>query len=687
MIHRLLFTALLLNLINITQAETIDAIEQNDKVPPVYRGPYLQLATTESVVVVWRTSREIDPVLRYGTSPGELTQIVNRGQVTQFVSVDLAANSNVPIAQANVLYDEPLGFSAGRGPGDRNPSTRPGTYQFEAHVSGLDPASRYYYGIYDGKKLLVGGDEDHWFATLPKQGTAADLRLWVVGDSGTGGIDQRRVFKAMQDFSQSTRWPDHFIHVGDMAYGDGADEEFQRNFFDVYQPTLRNTVCWPAMGNHEGHTSRGISQFGPYYDAYVLPTAAEAGGVPSGTEAYYSFDIANVHFVCLDSHDLDRSPAGAMAQWLVADLEETRSDWLIAYWHHPPYTKGSHDSDREQQLVEMRTYIMPLLEAAGVDLVLSGHSHIYERSMLIDGAYDTPTVAEGVIIDDGDGKPSGDGPYRKSKGLQPHNGTVAIVAGHGGAGVSRKGTMPIMREIVVENGSLILDIKDDTLTGTMIDLRGKERDEFQMVKRGTVENRPIENPWQPEHDPSQITEVLIVWDASSEGRLPPNWSLNDADAGRMTIEQRTGTPYFQAVVTAVENNLIATYDAYSGAINECQAYFEFVRSDVPGGMVLGWQDDSHYSSFQLDPSTKSASFFVTVDGKRRKLTERELDVDFSKPIKVELEPVSSIIEVQINDQVEYTINLDEPLQPGRVGVEAKKGAKLHFAGLTIEKSN
>ncbi len=651
------------------------------------RGPYLQLATTDSVVVVWRTDREIQPVVRYGTSPDKLTQSVGGKGIVHRVSVDVAAMNDTPIAKANVLFDEPLGFSEERAPTDPNPSTRPGTHQFEAQVSDLTPASRYYYGIYDGDELLAGADNDHWFATLPEQGGKTDLRLWVVGDSGTGGIDQKRVFQAMRDFAKSTRWPNHFLHVGDMAYGDGADEEFQRNFFDIYQPTLRNTVCWPAMGNHEGHTSRGISQFGPYYDAYVLPTAAEAGGVASGTEAYYSFDIANVHFVCLDSHDLDRSPAGAMAQWLVADLEETKADWLIAFWHHPPYTKGSHDSDREQQLVEMRTYIMPLLEAAGVDLVLSGHSHIYERSMLIDGAYATPTVAEGVVVDDGDGNPNGDGPYKKSKGLQPHNGTVAIVAGHGGAGVSRKGTMPIMREIIVENGSLILDVNGDTLTGTMIDLRGKQRDEFQIVKRGTIDNKPIDNPWQPEHDPSQITEMLIAWDAGAEGRLPPDWRLSDPKAGRMTIEQRTGTPYFQSVVTAVEDRLIATYEAYEGAISECQAYVEFVRSDAPAGMVLGWQDEDNYSSIQLDPATKTTSFFVTIAGERRKLTDRKLDINFERPIKVELEPVSSIIEVQINDEIEYTINLEEPLRPGRVGVEAEKGAKIHFAGLTIEKSN
>ena len=62
---------------------------------------------------------------------------------------------------------------------------------------------------------------------------------------------------------------------------------------------------------------------------------------------------------------------------------------------------------------------MPILESGGVDLVLTGHSHIYERSMLMDGAYATPTVAEGVILDDGDGDPHGNRSYRKSAGLPP----------------------------------------------------------------------------------------------------------------------------------------------------------------------------------------------------------------------------------------------------------------------------
>ena len=204
----------------------------------------------------------------------------------------------------------------------------------------------------------------------------------------------------------------------------------------------------------------------------------------------------------MESHDIDMKSKGPMGEWLREDLNQTTGEGLIAFWHHPPYTKGSHDSDLEGQLIEMRSEIMPILEAGGVDLVMTGHSHIYERSMLMDGAYSTPTVAAGVILDDGDGNPDGDGAYRKSAGLNPHEGTIQIVAGHGGAGVSRRGTMPVMREIFVENGSVVLDLDGDTLTGTMINRDRVIRDVFGLVKSGKVEVNRIENPWQ--HEPLQV---------------------------------------------------------------------------------------------------------------------------------------------------------------------------------------
>ena len=437
------------------------------------RGPYLQLSTPSSVSIIWRTVGETQPGVRYGLDPEKLDQTLAVASITM---------RRVP--------------QEGEASNDLSLHSAPeGTVQYEATLAGLEPDTTYYYAINSGTTTLAGGDAEHFFRTHPEPGHAKPVRIWIVGDSGTGDERQAAVYQAMQDHVTKQKHPlDLYLHVGDMAYPSGTDDEFQRTFFDVYQPTLRNTVCWASMGNHEGATSKGLLGVGPYYDAYLCPKKGEAGGLPSASEAFYAFDYSNLHFICLDSHDLDRAPTGVMAQWLRADLEKAKSDWIIAYWHHPPYTKGSHDSDKENQLIEMRELIMPILESGGVDLVLTGHSHTYERSMLIDGAYQTPTTAEGVVLDDGDGSPTGDGPYRKSKGLHAHQGTVQVVTGNGGAKVRRSGTSPVMKQVIVEYGSTILDIDGDTLTGVMVNRGGETRDLFSIVKQGSVVPTIVKSP-------------------------------------------------------------------------------------------------------------------------------------------------------------------------------------------------
>ncbi|MGI9241012.1 MAG: metallophosphoesterase, partial [Verrucomicrobiales bacterium] len=391
----------------------------------------------------------------------------------------------------------------------------------------------YFYAIYDGETRLTPADGSYHLQTHPEIGSDRDVYFWAVGDSGTGGKAQANVHQAMIEHNRKIgRELDLYLHVGDMAYGSGTDTELSGRFFAMYEPTLRNLPCWPAMGNHEGKTSSGKSGIGPFYDCYICPTDAESGGLPSGNESYYSFDYGKVHFIALNSHDLDRSPAGAMAQWLKADLEQTKADWIVCFFHHPPYTKGTHDSDREGQLIEMREHIMPILESGGCDLTLTGHSHIYERSMLVDGAYATPTVAEGVIIDDGDGDPDGDGAYKKTSGLNPNNGSINIVTGHGGTGVGRRGTSPIMRKVIVENGSTLIHIKGDTLHGTMVNYQGDVRDTFAIVKSADVpiERETIENPWQPAEKEATAKKQKNDKDQKMPKRfvtlLPPNatWS-------------------------------------------------------------------------------------------------------------------------------------------------------------------
>jgi len=447
------------------------------------RGPYVQLATTHSIAVVWRTRGSIEPCVWFGENSARLDRLAGPGMT---------------VARRGA------GFFADRRDLTLLRGASKSIHQYETTLTGLQPDTRYYYAVYDGSRRLAGGDSSHWFQTAPRAGVAKPLRFWVTGDSGTGRPDQARVYAVMTHYTAGENHePDLFLHVGDMAYSRGRDSEFQSRFFEVYERTLSHTVCWPAMGNHEGYHSQGTNAtgVGPYFDAYVLPMNGEAGGEPSHTESFYSFDWGRAHFIALNSHDEDRTPSGRMARWLRVDLAQTaaggNADWLIAYFHHAPYSKGSHDSDKEKELVEMRRYLMPILEDGGVDLVLTGHSHIYERSMLMDGAYATNTTAAGVILDDGDGDPQGDGPYRKSAGLLPHRGTVQVVTGNGGGGMGRKGSLPLMRRILVAFGSTLVDIDGDTLTGVMLAATGEIADRFRIVKRGQVDTLRVPNPWQP----------------------------------------------------------------------------------------------------------------------------------------------------------------------------------------------
>ena len=173
-----------------------------------------------------------------------------------------------------------------------------------------------------------------------------------------------------------------------------------------------------------------------------------------------------------------------MLAWLDADLAANGRPWTIAAFHHPPYTKGSHDSDdladSEGRMAAMRQNALPILEARGVDLVLSGHSHGYERSFLIDGHYGLSTSFEpSMLRDGGDGDPDGDGAYGKALG--PHGGTVYVVAGSSGRVSGTIEPMPAMAVGISELGSLVLDVRANVLDGRFVTADGTVRDHFRIV--------------------------------------------------------------------------------------------------------------------------------------------------------------------------------------------------------------
>jgi hypothetical protein len=359
------------------------------------------------------------------------------------------------------------------------------TTEHAVAVTGLLPETTYYYSVGSTTVTLSGGDANTFFRTAPSTGSSRPTRVWVLGDSGTADANVAAVRDAYYGFTGATH-TNLWLMLGDNAYNNGTDAEYQAAVFDVFPSMLRKSVLWPTIGNHDTAGSAAPPPTLPYFAMFTLPTGAEAGGVASGTEKYYSFDYGDIHFICLDSMTSDRSPGGPMLTWLQSDLGATNQRWIVAYWHHPPYSKGSHNSDMEVPLVEMRENALPILEAGGVDLVLAGHSHSYERSFLIDGHYGLSTsFTNAMKKNGGSGRPDGAGAYAKpTDGAAPNEGAVYAVAGSSGKISGGALNHPAMFVSLNALGSMVLDFAGNRLDAKFITNTGAIADYFTLVKGG-----------------------------------------------------------------------------------------------------------------------------------------------------------------------------------------------------------
>jgi hypothetical protein len=371
-------------------------------------------------------------------------------------------------------------------------------------VTGLTPNKTYYYSVGSGTSTLAPASAvsgaDYTFITPPTPGTPINTRIWVLGDAGTAGSGsparQTSVRDAFYTFT-GAHTPNLVLELGDNAYNSGLDSEYQKALFDIYPTLLRKVPFWSCLGNHETAQATAFVNTYPYFDIYTLPTAAESGGVASGTEHYYSFNYGNIHFIALDSMTANRAvdnpntPSvnedGPMAAWLRDDLQSNTARWTICFFHHPAYTKGSHNSDTETQLIQMRQNFLPILEAGGVDLTLAGHSHIYERSFLLDGHYGlSTTLTPAMKLNAGDGRPSGSGAYIKPlNGSQAHKGSVYAVAGSAGQATSTQSDFPHPAHYIslLNLGSLVLDVNGTRLDGTFVRENGTTPDTFTIIKQ------------------------------------------------------------------------------------------------------------------------------------------------------------------------------------------------------------
>jgi len=436
---------------------------QAQTIPGVDRGPYVQMQTTNSIMLRWRTLSPSDSQARYGTAPGQLT---------------LAANNAT------------------------------NTTDHLVRISGLQPDTKYYYSIGSSLNVLAQGP-DYFFTTSPM--SARPTRIWVGGDNRLNSaslplqtnLNARQVEQAFVQYA-GTHPADFGLNTGDLGGLNGTDQELTVGFFNTFPELLRQNVIWVCLGNHEENTSNAE----PYLTDFTLPAAGEIGGVPSGTNRYYSFTFGNIHVVSLDAQSSDVSIGGPMYNWLQQDLAANQSDWLIAYWHAPPYSITSiHNSDTETDMVRMRQNFVPLLEAHGLDLAVFGHNHLYSRTYLIDGHYGTSsTFTSAMLKDGGNGRPDGNGAYHKpSLGPAPHEGAVYAVVGDGGATLYPFVPLPAMYYGESAFGSLVIDVDGNTLNATFLRDTGATNDHFTIVK-GPLTPSIVSQP--------KSLNTVVGWDAT-----------------------------------------------------------------------------------------------------------------------------------------------------------------------------
>jgi hypothetical protein len=419
----------------------------------------------------------------------------------------------------------------------------------EAVFTGLDAHTTYFYSI--GAASTAPADQK--FSTSPKSGSLPEdgnTRVWLIGDSGTGGDDERAdhegeaamVRAGMEQFvARDKEGIDVFMMLGDNAYEVGSDFNHQQAVFETYTTLLKNVAVWPTIGNHEMGIGEAAPVGGlstsadpdsyrpttmdapsrmPYLDIFSLPANGEAGGVPSGTEQYYSFDYGNVHFVSLDSQlsARDDEQRAAMHNWLVDDLASNESDWTIVIFHHPPYSKGAnHDSDDTETRTfdlpqkDMREEFVPVFDEYGVDLVYGGHSHSYERSYYLHnhtGNSDTFSPAEHAeLVNNDPSRPASGRDAEAYAQLSPTSGgvddrVVYTVAGNSGKADETAGFLTTPEEWLrhaahIEQpadsatpkhrglnviGSVVVDASAQKLVASLIDVDGVVLDSFTITR-------------------------------------------------------------------------------------------------------------------------------------------------------------------------------------------------------------
>jgi MYXO-CTERM domain-containing protein len=296
---------------------------------PITKGPYLQELGPTSVVV----RVEVDP-----PAPVDV-EVVPRG------SVEGDAGANGIDGGASVL---------------KRDATTAALHSIL--LDQLAPSTRYTYRV----KVAGARSPPGTFTTAPRPESGAPFTFLVYGDDRSGDEAHAALVRSLASTPS-----DFLVHTGDFVE-DGSAKSMWQTFFDIEGPLLRDRCVFACVGNHELIEPGGVS-----FARYFGPMLSAADEPSPGRKLYHSFRWSNTRFFLLNG--MDTWATGVEKDWLRSELETADTEpgivWRIVVVHFGPWSSGPHGKNK--RLLEAG--IVPLLVQHKVDLVLSGHDHIYER--------------------------------------------------------------------------------------------------------------------------------------------------------------------------------------------------------------------------------------------------------------------------------------------------------------------
>ncbi|MEI6946626.1 metallophosphoesterase [Paraflavisolibacter sp. H34] len=519
------------------------------------RGPYLQMGNQTAVSLRWRTDVATDSKMEVGTAAGVYT---------------LSATNSLKVTE------------------------------HEVRISGLAPDTKYYYRFGSSTHSLQSGPAN-FFHTAPPPNTTRRIRIAAFGDCGTNANGYQ--VGSLSSYMERTgaNPAEVLLLLGDNAYQDGTDAQYQAKFFNVYSPNiLKNHVLFSAPGNHDYHTTTQAARTAPYYKNFSMPTAGECGGVPSGTKSYYAFDWGNIHFISLDSYGTENGKrmsdtTGAQASWLKKDLDANRREWVVVYFHHPPYTKGSHDSDGEGELVAIRSRFIRILERYGVDLVLTGHSHDYERSYLLNNHYgkESSFSPAAHAISTSSAKYDGSSnscPYVTATG-KGNKGTVYVVSGSAGNSGDLASGWPhnALPFAFNDGGMLYLEVEDNRLDGQFLRKNGSVADRFTLLH----DVNKTSSISVPSGQSRQLTASWIGNYKWSTGATTRSITVRPGDNATYKVVDDQGCLHdaFNVVVTNAAITAVPSAEMErTAAVPALRAYPTLVHRGAPISLQVSWEE-------------------------------------------------------------------------------------------------